>query len=303
MLLASLVAVALAGSLAGCGRSGPPSILSAPGSSTVAGGANGTTTSSADRSVTTSVPGGSNPSLASPPGLPATTSPAGGALTTTSLATTTTASAATVSSLVQADPGSGPCGALGRLDTGIAEVATATGDLDGDGQLDAVLSYRGRDGVVRLRAIFGGGRGGFESTQPGVAAGWKVLGMANLSSPTSQGGDVIFATLAGPEAVQQVGLFRLDSCSLVPIVTEAGAPVELRRGGQTSGVEGFRCERRPDVSLDQYQGSSGSDGSWSLTSTGFTLVGNRLVKGVTTAIKMTAPQFAAYLSAACGSVS
>ena len=207
-----------------------------------------------------------------------------------------------MSSLVLADAGSGPCGSLGRLETGITDVATATGDLDRDGRLDAVVTYRGRDGVVRLRAIFGAG-GGFESPQPGVAAGWKVLGLANLSGPTTQGGDVIFVALAGQDAVQRVGLARLDGCSLVPITTDAGVPVELRRGGQTSGVEGFRCETRPDAVLDQYHGTSGPGGAWSLAATAYTLVGNRLVQGATAHLQMTAPQFAAYLSAACGSVS
>ena len=148
---------------------------------------------------------------------------------------------------------SGPqpdCAQLAPLGPAAVESSSYTADLDADGLSDRVSSYAvgpaPAPGDWHLRVSFGAGGGSdlvvADNPAPGRVA---VLGSAALGPQAQpgpgEGRPALFVWTGSGASSRSIGLYRVDGCDLVALLSAEGGPVGFVVGASLGHQEGLRC--------------------------------------------------------------
>ena len=160
-----------------------------------------------------------------------------------------------------------------RLPDDASDVEEGVGDVDGDGEVDELRSYRTADGWhVQVELTSGGGAD--LSTGLIDTGGFGVIGGADVDG---DGADEVWArTGAGASAVV-VGLARLDGCSLTRVALENGDAADFPAGGSVGTAAGLDCAATdPSAHLTTYTASHTGDSTYEVVVVEHRLDGNVL---------------------------
>lgn len=193
--------------------------------------------------------------------------------TTTDGATTTTTSTTEAPTTTTSEP---LCEEV-EVPAAATDVIDATGDVDGDGHLDALHSYRlGDEWHLHTMLTAGGGADGLIRTSPDSAV--AVLGGADVDG---DGADEALARTGSGASAVIVGLFRLSDCALTQVTLPGGDPAEFAVGGSVGSAAGLECDAHvdPDADLTMYTAMhTGTDDTYEITATEYALDGTVLVE-------------------------
>ncbi|MGH9086467.1 MAG: hypothetical protein ACRDYW_13545 [Acidimicrobiales bacterium] len=160
-----------------------------------------------------------------------------------------------------------------RLPDDASDLEEGAGDVDGDGRVDELRSYRTADGWhVQVELASGGGA----DLSAGLtdAGGFGVIGGADVDG---DGADEVWArTGAGASAVI-VGLARLDGCSLTRVALESGEAADFPAGGSVGTAAGLECAATdPSAHVTTYTASNTGDTTYTVEVVEHRLDGNVL---------------------------
>jgi len=162
----------------------------------------------------------------------------------------------------------------------VTDLATATGDLDGDQQPDELSSYRDADGAWHLRVRLQAG-GGADLAVPTVGdAGVQVVGGADVDG---DGIDELWARTGAGASAAIVGLAQLVDCGLVRTTFAGGEPAEFAVGGTVGTAAGLEC--RADGArrvLTSYTATNTGEDRYEVVALDWALDGTTLVSDATT---------------------
>jgi hypothetical protein len=187
-------------------------------------------------------------------------------------------------STVGSDPTSTstPDPSCGRIDEPpeVTDLATATGDLDGDQQPDELSSYRDADGAWHLHVRLEAG-GGADLVMPSSGdAGVQVVGGADVDG---DGIDELWARTGAGASAAIVGLAQLVDCALVRTTFAGGEPAEFAVGGTVGTAAGLEC--RADATrrmLTSYTATNTGEDRYEVVALDWVLEGTTLVSDATT---------------------
>lgn len=169
------------------------------------------------------------------------------------------------------------CDPIGLSD-GAANVAEATGDIDGDGADDGLLSYRLGADEWHLRVELAAG-GAADVVIPTFGAGAiAVLGGADVDG---DGGDEVWAQTGSGASATIIGLARFTDCELERVTFAGGDPAEFPVGGSVGNTAGLECEAHgdPTADLTGYTATNTGEDTYEVTATEYALDGTVLVQG------------------------
>ena len=140
-----------------------------------------------------------------------------------------------------------------------SDVEDGSGDVDGDGQVDELRSYRTADGW-HLQVELTSGGGADLATGTVDTGGFGLIGGADVDG---DGADEVWAlTGAGASAVI-VGLARLDGCSLTRVALERGDVAEFPVGGSVGTTGGLDCTATdPTAHVTTYTATNTGDSTY-----------------------------------------
>ncbi len=174
----------------------------------------------------------------SPP--PATTTTVATTTTTQASATTTTqpAESTTTSTSTTTTLPPSVCPAPAALADGTLTFSGGSGDFDGDGNEDTLLTYQASPDTWRVRVVFADGGGadaaiveGMDFSPPQPIGGYDIDG---------DGADEGFLTVGSGASTAQVGLFDIAAC-VASRITTGGVPAVFPVGGSVGSVSGLSC--------------------------------------------------------------
>lgn len=197
-------------------------------------------TSSDDTSAATAEPSttSSEPPATSAPS-PTTDQPS----PTTTPSSTTEPSTTTISTTVSTtDPPTTPCPPQLTLPDGARDVSFHTGDPDGDGSMDELVTYRGVDDRWYLRAdLASGATVETAITASGLSIGGRpFVGAHDLDR---NGDDELFTRAGTGAAADLVALWDLESCQLAAVTLD-GVPAVFPVGASAGAATGLSCSNR-----------------------------------------------------------
>ncbi|MDJ0952801.1 MAG: hypothetical protein QNJ81_03910 [Acidimicrobiia bacterium] len=213
------------------------------------GDAEPTTTSSA-AAATTSQPPATTTTVAT-----TTTTQAPATTTTQPVETTTTTTSTTTTTTVPPSV----CPLPAALPDGTLTFAGGSGDFDGDGNEDALLTYQASPDMWRVRIVFADGGGadaaiveGMDFSPPQPIGGHDVDG---------DGADEAFLTVGSGASTAEIGLFDIATC-VASRITTGGVPAIFPVGASVGAVSGLSCPEAGSihrnfaqfVSEDNYEG-------------------------------------------------
>jgi hypothetical protein len=186
--------------------------------------------------------------------------------------------------------------------TDVAESAraastTATGDFDGDGRADRLVTFRvGSGGPWRVRVELAAG-GGDELALPAPADGVRALGGTRLDVGP---GEAALVVVAGGPSGSAVGLFVLQGCRLAR-VTLNGVPAELPVRSGPTARDGLACQ---PPGLVAYSATSTDGQVFRGTTVGYLLVGASLDEAhrATQTLGAGDPELPRFATLACGTL-
>lgn len=187
--------------------------------------------------------------------------------------------------------------ASGVPDAGRSALATATGDFDGDGRPDRLLTYRGGDGGPwHVRVELGAG-GSDDLTLAGSPEGVRALGGVHLDVGP---GEAALAVVGTGAAGVTVGLFVVQQCRLARVSLN-GAPAEFAVRSSAAGRDGLVCQ---PPGLVAYSATTSDGQTYRGTSVAYLLLGAALdeTHRATQTLLPGDPDLARYGAFACGTV-
>ena len=168
----------------------------------------------------------------------ATTTTAPPPTTTTAASTTTSEATTTTSTTTSTTLPVTVCPVPVALPTGTLSFSGVSGDFDGDGAADELLTYQVGPDDWRVRVLFADGGGadaaipdGEDFAPPRPFGGFDVDG---------DGPEEVFLTVGSGASTAQVGFFDVVSC-VATRVTSGGTPAVFGVGGSVGMVSGISC--------------------------------------------------------------
>lgn len=197
--------------------------------------------------------------------------------TTTSTAKATTSTGAPSATSAK----SAECGAIGVPD-GATNVVNASGDVDGDGKDDMLLSYLVGESSWHLQVRLSGGGGADLAIATSSPGNVEVLGGADVNG---DGRDEMWARTGSGASATILGLATFVDCNLVRVTFGGREPAELPVGGSVGTAAGVECAAHGDPSADltTYTATNTGDDQYEVEATEYALEGTSLIqKGRTT---------------------
>lgn len=158
-----------------------------------------------------------------------------------------------------------------------AEVANASGDVDGDGADDVLRSYLLGESDWHLQVALAAGGGADLAIATFSGGSVSVLGGADVDG---DGADEIWARTGSGASATILGLARFASCGLTRVTFPAGDPAELPVGGSVGTTSGLECESHvdPTADLTTYDASNTADDQYEVHATEYALNGTTLTQ-------------------------
>ncbi len=220
--------------------------------------------------------------------------------------TSTTAGRSTTTHSSTSDPTtttSAECGSVG-VPKAATEVASASGDVDGDGANDVLRSYLVGESDWHLQVALAAGGGADVAIATFSGGSVSVLGGADVDG---DGADEIWARTGSGASATILGLARFASCGLTRVTFAAGDPAELPVGGSVGSASGLECASHvdPTADLTAYDASNTNDDQYEVHATEYALNGTALTQLGTRTTTATAGDdaFALATSFACHGLS
>jgi hypothetical protein len=157
------------------------------------------------------------------------------------------------------------------------EVATASGDVDGDGANDVLRSYLVGESDWHLQVALAAGGGADVAIATFSGGSVSVLGGADVDG---DGADEIWARTGSGASATILGLARFASCGLARVTFAAGDPAELPVGGSVGSASGLECASHvdPTADLTAYDATNTTDDQYEVRATEYALNGTTLTQ-------------------------
>ncbi len=183
------------------------------------------------------------------------------------------------------------------LADGTLITAAVSGDFDGDGLADQLLTYQNGPDDWRMRVVFADGGGAdaaivdaVDFTPPRPIGGYDIDG---------DGPEEVFLTVGSGASTAQIGLFDVASC-VATRITAGGTPATFGVGGSVGMVSGVSCPG--DGSIHRNFASFVSDDTYEGGFEPFALSGSVLTAGLGDGAGFTADEAFAMAVLDCGTL-